>query len=67
MPISVIPSAIGTSKPAVQNTDFLATCPSLAEKMREYMSGPTTYVSPTSKSKLINWITSNLLLVGKEK
>jgi len=38
MPISVIPNASGTSSPAVQNTDFFATWPSLAEKIREYMS-----------------------------
>ena len=42
MPMSVIPSASGISSPAVQNTLLLATCPSFAEKMREYMSGPTT-------------------------
>jgi len=49
IPISVIPIASGTSNPAVQKTDFLATRPSLAEKIRStYPALPHTLALPAA-------------------
>ena len=42
MPIRVIARATGISRNAVHSVAVLAVLSSLAQKMREYMSGPTT-------------------------
>src|SRR4030043_1038684 len=67
MPIRTMMKATGMVISAAESADDFATFSSRAQKRREYISGPTTYVAPTNIRSDIRSRYSNFMLVGKEK